>query len=63
LLEGFGFALQSFVQLGLLGEKDFAVLFVGSLATDCLATTIASDSKGRHRFLPTLSGSVASASS
>ena len=63
LLEGFGFAPPSFVLLGLLGEKDFAVLFTDCLPTDCSATTIASDSKGRHRSLPTLSGSVVSASS
>jgi hypothetical protein len=63
LAKGLGVVPPIFVLLGLLGEKDFAVLFTDCLATDCLAPTIASDSKGRHRSLPTLSGSVASASS
>ena len=46
LLEGFGFAPPSFVLLGLLGERDFAVLLVDCLATGSLATTIASDRNG-----------------
>jgi hypothetical protein len=41
--------------LGLLGERDSAVLLAVCLATDCLAMTIPSDRNGWHRPFPTLS--------